>query len=158
MITAEYSKLKGILYLKTGKIKQEFNVNARTVNDYALRCIKQYFIDTISKLCAERTNVYDHIYINMNEKNTFFYNLKLNIVNSLNKDTWKMFLKNCLHNLRCYAPSVNSRFYHNYMERLETMEAVLKKYLNTEKYYTELNEQNTMYLFDNQQYMPHYYY
>ena len=156
MVTIEYSKSKGILYIKEGKGKpQEIRANAKTVNDYALNYIKAYFSDTIIKLCDERINTYDHS-TNILNKKEFYMRLKSNIEAKLAYSTWKYYLGSCLKNLRDYAPSVNSRYYQHYMERVEMMEAVLSKYLYTEKYYTEQNEQTTMYLFDNQQFMSHY--
>ena len=159
MLTIEYAKTKGLMYIKTGKGKpMEIRADANTVNEYSLFYLKKYFSDTIIKLCSERTNTYDHIYVKMDTKKEFFLRVKANIEGALKLSTWKSYLASCLKNLREYAPSTNSRYYHNYMERIEMMEAVLSKYLNTEKYYTEQIEQYSMKLFDNQDFMCSYYY
>jgi len=51
------------------------------------------------------------------------------------------------------AKKGGSRYFRNYMERIETMESVLEKYAKTDKYYTERNEQMMFHLFDNQRVM-----
>jgi len=159
MITIEYLKSRGLMYVKTGKGKpQEYRATCETVNDYALMYIKKYFSDTIKKLCDERTNVYDHVLYRdgNNRKTEFFLKLKIHVENGLNHSTWQSYLVSCLKNLRDFAPSTNSRYFHNYMERIEMMEAVLGRYSNAKKYYTERSEQKTMNLFDNQAVMYNY--
>jgi len=125
--------------------------NTNEVNATALFYIKKWFEETITQICNERINTYNHtIYRNEIGKTEFFLKLKCSVSQALKYPTWQNYLATCFRNLRDYAPSSSSRYFHNYMARIETMEAVLNKYAKTDKYYTERNEQLSFHLFDNQ--------
>jgi len=155
MVTVEYSKLKRSMYVKTGKGKErEYTMYSNEVNATALFYIKKYFEETITQICNERINTYSHIIYNDGcRKTEFFMKLKCSVSKALMYPTWENYLVTCLRNLRLYAPHAGSRYFRNYMERIEMMESVLLKYAKTDKYYTERNEQMMFHLFDNQRVM-----
>ena len=152
MINIEYSKSKNRLYVKTVKEKVvEHQLYSADINEAALCFVKKYFENTIIEICNGRINAYEHTYeYDYGKKKEFFMRLKCSVTQALKYPTWSNYLVTCFRNLREFSPNESSRFYKNYMGKIDMMEAVLTKHVNAEKHYTEKNEQLEMFFTDNQ--------
>ena len=85
MVTVKYSRLKGKMYVKTGKNKvQEHTLYSNDINATALHFIKKYFEDTIIDICNGRINSYNHsLYRDGDAKKEFFMKLKCSVSQAL---------------------------------------------------------------------------
>ena len=152
MVNIEYKRTKGQIIVKVGKKAETYSARPETVNEQALCFIKRHFVEVIKKLCNERINAMNHsVYReDLDGKKEFFMKLLAGIDYAIKQPTWKSYLSTCLVKLRDYAPRKTSRYYQNYIWRVEDLKMVFDKYSNAELYYEVGVEQIVLDLFDTQ--------
>ena len=150
MIVIEYKRIKGQIIVREDKLKEKaYSATPETVNVQALNFVKSYFVRKIKKLCKERINVMNHIvYRDDLNKKEFFLKVLAGIEYAMRQPTWDNYLFTCLKNLRDYAPNRTSRYYPNYILRVEQLKKVFDWYSDTDIYYFVRAEQLVLDLFD----------
>lgn len=144
-----YIKVQNIIEVKEGKKTERLRVS-HDLNAQCRNLFIYYFINAIAKLCKERLNALKYAdFVGVSEKYLFFEKTASSATEALRQDTWRNYLHQTLKKMRENAPSTQSRYYKNYIIKLNEMEEAFQKYVKPDKYYKESGDGLQLNLFNN---------
>lgn len=137
MLNIIYDAIDEKIFVEIDKKKVEV-YKVYDVNKLNLQCkhiVISYLLTTIQKLCDERLRAYGYVY-NPPESELKFFNTVAQTVGSMyDNPSWRNYVHTVVGQMYEHAPSPNSRFYKNYIERLKSVEQVFNTYARAGRYY-----------------------
>jgi hypothetical protein len=137
MVKITYIRSQNIIEFYDGNNIYKFTA----FGDVNLQCrnlLKGNISKRVLKLCNERLHALKYVDDRvMQEKRVFFTKVSETFDLGMRQPTWKSYLQTTINQMMDNCPSEASRYYKNYIIRMNELKEIFKQYVEKDKYYTE---------------------